>query len=396
MSFKVIKPHLALAGGILLLCCAASANSESPPADDAKAGKFWVYVGTYTGGDSQGIYRCEFDAATGKLGEPSLAAETRNPSFLAIHPSKRFLYAVGEFDDMGNAKTGAVSAFGLDPKSGALTPLNQKPSGGAGPCFVTVDATGKNALVANYNGGSVAVLPIQADGLLNAPSAVIKHTGSSVNRQRQNKAYAHSINLDKNNRFALAADLGCDKIFVYRFDPATGTLTPNDPPSVSMPPGFGPRHLAFHPSGKYVYVINELTLAMAAFAYDAEKGTLSPRRIEVTLPPRTSPAGSSTAEVVAHPSGKFLYGSNRGHNSIVVFSIDPNTGGLTVEQHQGEDIKTPRNFNIDPTGSFLIVANQDGDSLVVFRIDQSTGRLSPTGVKVHVPKPVCVKFVPIG
>ncbi len=261
---------------------------------------------------------------------------------------------------------------------------------------MTIDHTGKDALVANYSGGSVAVLPIGADGKLGMATTVIQHEGSSADKQRQGEPHAHSINVDKANRFAFAADLGCDKIFVYRFDPLKGTLTPNDPPSVSLPPRSGPRHFAFHPSGKFAYAINEIALTIAMFAYDAGRGVLEPKQTISTLPPGAKGPDFSCAEVVVHPSGKFVYGSNRGHNSITVFAVDEATGRLTYVQNEGEGIKTPRNFNIDPTGRFLVVANQDGDNLVVFKIDQSSGKLTPTGISIEVPKPVCVKFVPVG
>jgi 6-phosphogluconolactonase len=364
-------------------------------ADDAKPTKYWVLVGTYSGGSSKGIYRCEFDSTTGQLGPVSSAAEAHHPSFLAIHPNHKFLYAVGEHADLGRMKTGAVSAYSLDAKTGALSLLNTHSSGGAGPCFVTVDAAGKNALVANYNAGSIACLPIGEDGALGMATTVIQHVGSSADKQRQGEPHAHSINLDKANHFAFAADLGCDKIFVYRFDPAKGTLTANDPPAATLPPGSGPRHFAFHPSGKFAYVINEMAMTLIALAYDAEHGKLEPFQTISTLPPDAKGADFSTAEVVVHPSGKFVYGSNRGHNSISVFAVDEGTGKLTFVQNQAEGINTPRNFNIDPTGQWLLVANQDGDSVVVFKIDPASGKLTPSGAKVEIPKPVCVKFVPL-
>ena len=369
--------------------------STGKAADDPKPTKFWVYVGTYSGGESKGIYRCEFDSATGQLGPVSLAAEAHHPSFLAIHPSQKFLYAVGEHADLGRMKTGAVSAYTLDAKTGSLNLINSHSSGGAGPCFVAVDSAGKNALVANYSAGSVAVLPIGKDGGLSMATSVIQHVGSGGDKQRQGEPHAHSINLDKANHFAFAADLGCDKIFVYRFDPAKGTLTANDPPALSLPPASGPRHFAFHPNGKFAYVIDEMALTIAALAYDAERGVLEIKQIVSTLPPGAKGTDFSTAEVVVHPSGKFVYGSNRGHNSISVFAVDEPTGKLTLVQNQAEGISTPRNFNIDSTGQWLLVANQDGDSVIVFKIDPSTGKLTPSGGKVEVPKPVCLKFVPV-
>lgn len=385
------------ASGLLasMLACLSLLLSSAAMAGEAKAaGKVRVYVGTYTGPKSEGIYLVELDLATGKLSEPLLVAMTRNPSFLAIHPSQRFLYAVGEFETLGGKSGGGVSAFAIDKPTGKLTLLNQQPSQGAGPCHITLDKEGKNALVANYGGGSVAALPIQADGKLAAPSAFIQHQGSSVNPQRQKEPHAHSINLDAGNHFAFAADLGLDKVLVYRFDGSRGTLTPNDPPAGMVAPGSGPRHFAFHPNGRFAYVINELLNTVVAFAYDADKGSL--REVQsITTLPEDFKGRSYTAEVQVHPSGKFLYGSNRGHDSIVAYSIDQETGKLTYAGHQASDIKEPRNFAMDPTGAYLLVGNQKSDSIVVFRIDQATGKLEATGNKVGVPTPVCLKMIQV-
>ncbi len=379
---------------VVLLYSATAYGQPQPaqPAKEPKVEKLWVYVGTYTGAKSKGIYRSELDPATGKLTTPVLAGESTNPSFLAIHPNRRFLYAVNEVGNFGGKKSGAVSAFAIDPKTGDLSLLNQQPSGGADPCHVIVDKQGKNVLVANYNGGSVSVLPIDADGKLKEATAFIQHQGSSVNKQRQAAPHAHSINLDAANRFAFVADLGLDKVMIYKFDAAKGTLTANDPPSASVAPGSGPRHFAFHPSGKFAYVISEMLSTVTPFSYDAEAGTLKPLTSISTLP-KDFKGEKSTAEVQVHPSGKFLYGSNRGHNSIAIFAIDEKTGELTLVGHQSEKIKTPRNFAIDPTGTYLLVENQTGDSIVVFRIDQKTGELAPTGTVVEVGSPVCVKMM---
>jgi len=376
----------------ILSLCALTLLSAPAPAQEPD-GKFWVFVGTYTGKNSKGIYRCQLDVASGKLSAAELAAETDNPSFLAIHPNKQFLYSVGEYGK-GPKKSGGISAFSLDPKSGALKFLNQESSGGDGPCHLVVDKQGKCVLAANYGGGSICCLPITKDGSLEPHSAFVQHKGKSVDPQRQEAPHAHSINLDPANKHAFVADLGLDKILIYRFSPNTGTLIKNDPPAVDLAKGAGPRHFAFHPSGKYAYVINELDLTVTAMSYDAAKGALKVVKTVSTLPgPKEK--GQSTAEVVVHPSGKWLYGSNRGHNTIAIFAIDEKTGELTPVGHQGKDIKTPRNFAIDPTGTFLIVANQDGDSLVMFRINQKTGELTPTDQRVEVPRPVCVRFVPV-
>jgi 6-phosphogluconolactonase len=353
-----------------------------------------VYVGTYTASMSKGIYYFQLDLASGETTPVKLMVEAVHPSFLAVHPNHRFLYAVNEMSDFKGMKSGAVSAFAMDAKTGNLTFLNQKPSHGGGPCHLVVDKQGKNVLVANYGGGSVASLPIQSDGRLGEATSTIQHEGKSVNPQRQTSPHAHSINLDVANRFAAAADLGLDKVLVYRFDAAKGTLAPNDPPAASVAPGAGPRHFAFHPNGKYAYVINEINLTVTAFSYDAPKGVLKEIHTVPTLPEGTLPTGS-TAEVQVHPSGKFLYGSNRGHDSIAIFAIDEKTGRLTVVGHQSTQGKTPRNFGIDPTGQYLLAANQQSDTIVVFRIDPQTGTLTPTGKVLDVPTPVCVKFVPM-
>jgi 6-phosphogluconolactonase len=358
------------------------------------AADYLVLIGTYTQGKSKGIYSFRFDSSSGQLTPIGLAAEATNPSFLAIHPNRKYVYAVSEIDNFNGKRTGAVSAFTLDRDSGKLTFLNQVPSQGDGPCFVSVDATGRNVLVANYGGGSVAVLPIGPDGRLREASSSIQHTGKGTDPKRQEKPHAHSINLSPDNRFAIATDLGLDEVLVYRFDANKGTLTPNDPPYASVKPGSGPRHFTFHPNGRFAYVINEMASTVTGFRWDKAKGVLTPIQTITTLPPDFH-GETTTAEVRAHPSGKFLYGSNRGHDSIAAFSIDPSTGALTTIGQFPSGGKTPRNFNIDPTGAFLIAANQDTDNLAVFRIDPNTGKLTPTGLTSEVGRPVCVKFVPM-
>lgn len=374
---------------LLVFPILASAVASIPAAED---GKVWLFVGTYTGGKSKGIYRVEFDTQTGDLSNLQLAAQADNPSFLAIAPGGKALYCVNEIGQFRGKKSGAVQAFRLDASQGKLTPLNQQPSGGDGPCHLVVDLYGKNILAANYGGGSVCVVPIRPDGSLGEPTSFIQHKGTSIDPARQEGPHGHSINLDAANRFAFAADLGLDKILVYQFDPAAGTLQPHNPAALSVPGGSGPRHFAFHPSGKFAYVINEMKNTIQALSYDSTRGTLKSIQSLPTLP-ATFKGNSSTAEVVVHPSGQFLYGSNRGHDSIASYRIDATTGELTPTGHATEGIRIPRNFNIDPTGKFLVVANQDGASLVVFAIDQKTGVLKPTGKTITVDKPVCVKFV---
>ncbi len=356
---------------------------------------YLAYIGTYTGKNSKGIYVFRFNASTGKLTPLGLAAESTNPSFLAIHPNHRFLYAAIEVSDYQGQKSGAVAAYSIDRATGKLTLLNQVSAHGAGSCHVMVDKTGRCVLVANYDGGSIAVLPIGADGKLGEASAAIQHHGSSVNPERQQEPHAHCIKPSPDSRFALVADLGLDEVLVYHFDPAKGTLAPNDPPFGKTPPGAGPRHFVFSPNGRFVYVINEIQCTASTFAYDAQRGTL---RLLDTV--STVPEGykvthdDSTAEIRVHPSGKFVYGSNRGPDSIAVFAVDSTAGTLKPVEHVSTQGKTPRGFDLDPTGSFLIAANQDSDSLVVFRIDQNTGKLTPTGQKLEAYAPVDVEFVP--
>jgi 6-phosphogluconolactonase len=382
----------ALAVGVVMLSIAASGRPQTPPA--GKPGTL-VYFGTYTNEKSKGIYVSRLDPSTGTLSPPELAAESRNPSFLAVHPSGDFLYAVGEISDFGGKPGGSVSAFAVQRATGSLKALNAQSSGGPGPAHLVTDKAGRNVLVANYGGGSVAVLPIDKDGTLKPASAFIQHTGSSVNPDRQKAPHAHSINLDPGNRFAYVADLGIDKVMIYRFNPADGSLAPNDPPSVSLEPGAGPRHFAFHPQGRFAYVINEIHCTITAFTADPTGGGLKAMQTISTLPAgRAVEKGFSTAEVQVHPSGKFLYGSNRGHDSIAVFAIDEKTGQLTLVQHESTGGSTPRGFGIDPTGSYLLAGNQRSDSVVAFRIDPKTGRLTPTGQTLTIGSPVCVKFVP--
>ncbi|MHC4087886.1 MAG: lactonase family protein [Planctomycetota bacterium] len=348
-----------------------------------------VYFGTYTRGEnsSKGIYRSVLNLKTGKLSDPVLAAEAQNPSFLEIHPNGKFLYAVSE---AGGA--GSVSAYALEADTGKLKLLNKQPSSGAGPCHVNLDNEGRNLLVANYGSGSASVIPIKTDGRLGKPTGFVQHTGSSVNSRRQKGPHAHSINVSPDNRFTFVADLGIDKIMIYKLDIEKGTIVTNSPPFVKVKPGAGPRHFAFHPNGKYAYVINELDCTVTAFAYDSVSGALKEVQAITTLPNGFN-GSNSCAEVRVHPSGKFLYGSNRGHDSIVVYRVNLADGKLTYVEHETADIKTPRNFNIDPAGKFCLVANQGKGSVVVFWINKETGALESTDHKVSVAKPVCVRFL---
>ena len=380
-----------IAGTVLLLIAGAGIAALAQRQSNADV---LVYVGTYTGEKSKGIYVTRMNPATGALTQPELAAEVASPSFLAVHPTRNLLYSVNEINSFQGKQTGGVSAFSIDRASGKLTPLNQESSGGAGPAHLVVDKEGRNVLVANYGGGSVAVLPIDADGRLKPASSFVQHTGSSVNQSRQKEPHAHSVNVDASDRFAYVADLGLDKVLVYRYDSAKGTLTPNDPPFATVKPGSGPRHFALHPGGRFAYVINELTCMVTAFRNDAARGALTEIETVSTLPKGTAMQPQfSGSEVQVHPSGKFLYAANRGHDTIAVFTIDQATGRLTLVQNQLTLGSIPRGFGIDPDGRFLLAGNQKSDTLVVFRIDQQSGRLAPTGQKLEIGAPVSVKFV---
>ena len=352
--------------------------------------EFLVFVGTYTGGGkSEGIYSFRFDPRTGKSSDLKLAAAVTNPSFLAIHPDGKHLYSVSETDGAGG-----VGAFEINAADGTLKPLNSTSTQGGSPCHLVVDKTGKFVLAANYGGGSVCTVPIRADGSLGDVAAFVQHTGHSITPERQAGPHAHSVNLDAANKYAFVADLGLDQVLVYEFDETTGALTPNDPPYIAIAPGSGPRHFAFHPSGKYAYVINEILLTVTAMSYDAAHGKLTEFQTIPTIPVAVRPE-FSTAEVVVHPSGKFLYGSNRTHDTIAVFTIDQATGKLDRIQNEPTRGKTPRNFAVDPTGGFLFAENQDSGTIVVFRINQEDGTLHATGDVLEIGTPVCIKMLPV-
>jgi 6-phosphogluconolactonase len=370
----------AIAAVWLSCACAGSLWAGSSP------GETLVYVGTYTGRGSEGIYLYRLDSSTGALTYVGTTTGLQNPSFLVLGPQGRCLYAVRE------SGAGAVVALSRDRTTGALTVLNEQPAQGQGPCHLAVDRTGRFLFVANYGSGSVAVLPIAEDGSLRPATSVMQHEGSSVNRSRQRGPHAHCVVPDATNRYLLVADLGIDKVMVYRFDDKTGKLSPNDPPFAQCEPGSGPRHIAFHPNGKYVYVIEEMSSTIEVFAWDAPTGELKPLQRISTLPGDFQGA-STCAEIEVHPSGRFLYGSNRGHNSIACFVIDDATGKLTLVGHEPTQGKNPRHFAIDPSGTLLLAANQDSDSVVSFRISQNTGILTPTGPICRVSLPVCLAMV---
>jgi 6-phosphogluconolactonase len=351
-----------------------------------------LYVGTYTeGGRRDGIHLVRMDRRSGQLRLTASVDAGENPSFLAIHPNGRVLYAVNEIDKYNGKASGAVSAFAIARDTGALTRLDEQPSGGAAPCFVSVDRSGRVALVANYNGGSVALLPIQTDGSLAPPTQVVQHTGSGPNTERQISAHAHSIVADPSNRFVLAADLGADRVFIYRLDVDGKSLRHVEGGDAVMRSGAGPRHFAFHPTLPLVFVANELDSTVATLRFDAARGVLSPVETRSTVPAGWS-GTNYPADIHFAPSGRALYVSNRGHNSLAIFSVAESTGSLALEQIVSTDGDWPRNFSLDPTGRWLLVANQRSHSIVVFGRDQETGRLTPTRQRIEVKSPVCLRF----
>lgn len=357
------------------------------------AEQYRTYFGTYTTDDSKsdGIYTAIFDSKTGTLSPPVLAAETVNPSFLAIDAKRGFVFAVNEISEGDGRGNATVSSFRIQP-NGMLKPINSKPSHGGAPCHCNVDATGKFLLIANYVGGNLAVYPIAENGSLGDASCIVNHEGTSIDRSRQEHPHAHSINLSSDNRFAYAADLGTDKIMIYRFDDKTGKLDPASPDSVSITPGGGPRHFSLHPSGKFAYTNHELTAMVSALSRDPQTGALTTLATVSTLP-ADAQSRKSTAECLVHPNGRFLYVSNRGHDSIACYKIDPTTGEPTVVAITHTQGKEPRNFAIDPSGKWLLAANQNSDTVVVFSIDQESGAISPTDNRIEVGRPVCVRML---
>lgn len=354
-----------------------------------------MYVGTYTRAPSKGIYafRLQANGELTPMGAAGLAAETENPSFLAVHPNQRFLYAVNELSRYGGQEAGSVSAFAIDGATGALTLLNRVSSRGGGPCHLSIDATGRWLFVANYGGGSVAAFPLQQDGKLGEASAFFQHAGSSVNKARQSGPHGHAVTVSPDNRFVLAADLGLDRVIAYRVDPKTG-LAEADAHVTAIASGSGPRHVAFRPDGRFVYVLNEMFSNVVAFRYDSARGALVELQTLSTLPDGFT-GENSGAEIVAHPGAKFVYASNRGHDSIAGFRIDAERGTLTALDRVSTQGKTPRSFAIDPSGRFLLAANQNSGTVVVFRIDPESGALTPTGTVLQVPSPVSVVFAAV-
>jgi 6-phosphogluconolactonase len=357
----------------------------------------FMYVGTYSTRGSKGVYVYRFNATTGAITPVGSAGGVENPSFLAVHPNRRYVYAASEVYSVDGQPDGRVAAFAIDPSgSGRLTLLNHQSSRGSGPCFVTVDKGGKNVLAATYGGGTVSVLPVGPDGSLRPATTRVQHTGpSKADPKRQDAPHAHSVHVDASDRFAVAADLGLDKLLIYRYDAAKGTITPNRPAFAASKPGAGPRQFAFQPGGRFAYAINELDVTVTAYSWDGATGTLTPIQTISSLPTGYDVgSGDSGAEIQVHPNGRWVYSSNRGHDSIAAFAVDKASGRLRAISHTPSGGKSPRHFGIDPAGRFLVAAHQNSDSLVVHKIDGRSGRLTPTGTKIEVPAPVCVVFVP--
>ena len=375
--------------GVLLLALPALAMSSTR---DIKKGDYVLFVGTYTAKDSKGIYAYRFSAASKKPMPLGLVAQTSNPSFLATDPTGRFMYAVNELEKYEGEASGSLSAFAIDKKSGKLSLLNQIASRGTDPCYVSLDQSGRYVLVANYGSGSVATFPVLKDGSLGEATSFVQHSGSGPDRERQEGPHAHWIGATPDNRFVMAVDLGVDDVLVYRLNEKNGSLSANDPAFVKLEPGSGPRHLDFSPNGAFAYVISELQSKINVFSYDAQRGSLQLLQSIATVPKDFS-GTNNPAEIRIHPNGKFLFASNRGHDSIAVFSIDQKRGTLTLIGNFSTQGKKPRNFEIDPSGSQIFVANQESGNIVIFHIDQGTGRLTFTGQVLHVDSPVCLKFL---
>lgn len=373
-----------LPAALLPACGGPSEQAAETPAEAPAAKPYWAFFGPYTRETSRGIYRSRFDAATGELSDPELAAEIESPSYLTIHPNGKFLYAVSETSE------GTVTGFTLDAATGALTKINTQPTKGGAPCDLEVDQTGKMLVVANYSTGSTIAYQVAEDGSLSEPSDFHEHKGSSVHA-RQKSPHAHSVDFSADNRFVMVSDLGIDKVLVYEADVANGKLKPIG--AGEVPPGGGPRHFAFHPNGKLAFTNNEIASAITSFQFDAASGSLTPIETISTLPEPVE--GNSTAELQVHPNGRFLYVSNRGHHSIALITVDPATGKMERKANYSTLGETPRNFAIAPGGEYMLAANQNTHNVVVFKLDPGTGELTPTGRQITVNAPVCIVYHPV-
>ena len=371
--------HKILAAILLFVICGITKAQQ----------QHYLLTGTYTSGKSEGIYVYQFNSDVGAVKAVS-SVKISNPSFVAVSPDEKFVYAVEE-NAAEKGKGGSISAFSFDKTAGKLTYINRQSSAGDHPCYVSVDKTGKWVAAGNYTSGSLSLLPVQADGSLGEATTIIKHAGQGFNKARQASPHVHGTFFSPDNRFLLVPDLGIDKVMMYAFDEITGKLTPAKQPFAESLPGAGPRHLSFHPTNKYAYLMQELSGTVTVFKY--KKGKLMKKQVISSMPAGdTSFAGS--ADIHVSPDGKFLYASNRAEsNTIAIFSINKKNGKLTPAGHQSTLGKTPRNFNFDPTGNFLLVANQNSDQVVIFKINKATGLLTDTGNRIDVGKPVCLKWI---
>jgi 6-phosphogluconolactonase len=360
----------------------------------AQAADYYVFFGTHRAGKSLGFSISHFDSDTGALTKPVFALETPAPAYFIIHPDRKHIYSCNSGSLPAFAPSGGVSAYAFDPATAKMTAINTVASAGGDPSYIAFDTNYKHLLVANYQGGTFAVFTINPDFSVGARTALITDTGHSVDPARQKQAYAHSLRLDPTGQFAIAADLGLDKVFVFHYDNNAGTLTPSDGSPVSTPPGLGPRHTVFHPNGKWLYLVTEMGGKILQFNWDAAKGTLTQQQI-ISATPADNNIANASAEIGIHPGGKFLYVTDRGPNLIGVFAIDPQNGNLTLIEHVATQGKTPRNFAFDPTGHWLLVTNHDSNNAVVFRIDSDTGKLTPAGEPVAVQYPFCPRFLAV-
>ncbi len=371
--------------GIVAAVLAGAARAET-----AGAGAR-IWIGTYTTRGSEGIYSLSMNPQTGELSAPALAAKADNPSFLALHPTRKFLYAVNETGRFEGRPVGAVVAFSVDAQAGKLAEMNREGTGGAAPCHLNVDPSGKCLVVANYTDGNAAAFPIAADGRLEKMSQLVKHEGHGANASRQKSPHAHGVTFSPAGDIVFVPDLGIDKIMAYKLDVAKGSLSPVGSATASVEPGSGPRHIVFNTAGTFAYSINEILATVSQFSWDAARSSLKLVRSVPSLL-GNFPGQNTAAEIAIHPNGKFLYSSNRGHDSIAVFTLDEKSGSPKLIQNFPSGGRAPRNFAIDPSGIFLLAAHQDTDNIVVLKIDSDTGKLSDTHFGAKIPAPVCVLF----
>ncbi len=375
---------------LLLVAVAFSAFHAIAVAQDPKDKTVHPFL---IGGYGPGLFLSEFDVTSKKIAEPRLLATVDRPSFFTQHPKLDVWYCVSEASSRDGAGAGpVVIAFQADQPVTQLKEISRQAAGGEGPCYVNTDADGHFVFVANYGDGSISMFPVSDDGSLEPASHTIQHSGSSANPSRQREPHAHCAVVDPSNRYVLFADLGIDKVMIYRIDREAKQIIPQDDHHLTMPPGSGPRHVAFHPTLPVLYVINELTSTICVSTWDAEKGEAKIVQ-EISTLPDGFEGDNSTAEILVSPNGKFVFGSNRGHNSIASYSVNSEDGTLTLNNHESSGGKTPRNFRIDPTGNFILAENQNSDSIYVLEIDPVSGNLSNTGNNVSVPSPACIKFV---